>query len=250
MALNGVLAGAGFVAGAMNSIAGGGTFVTLPALTFAGVPPTLANASSTVALFPGTLASSWAYRDDVRPLERVGTAGLLMLSLLGGLSGALLLLFTPERLFTRVIPWLLLAATVALASGPRLGQALRSVGLHMGRASLLVAQFVLGVYGGYFGGAVGLMMLAVWTVFARVDLKSMTPLRVLMVAAANGAAVVCFAASANIRWRETLVVMAGGIAGGYLGARAGKLLPGTVVRAAILSITIATTAVYFVRANG
>src|SRR5215471_9608280 len=99
MGLNGVLAGAGFVAGAMNSIAGGGTFVTLPALTFVGLPPTIANASSTVALFPGTLASSWAYRHDVRPLERVGTASLLPLSLLGGLTGALLLLFTPERLF-------------------------------------------------------------------------------------------------------------------------------------------------------
>jgi len=249
MDLNGVLAGAGFAAGAMNSIAGGGTFVTLPALTFVGLPPTIANASSTVALFPGTLASSWAYRHDVRPLERVGTASLLTLSLLGGLTGALLLLFTPERLFSRVIPWLLLAATIALASGSRLGDALRSVGLHMGRTSLFVAQFVLGVYGGYFGGAVGLMMLAVWTVFTTTDLKSMTPLRVLTVAAANGAAVVCFAVSANIRWRETLVVMAGGIAGGYIGARAGKRLPAAVLRVAILAITIATTAVFFARAN-
>jgi uncharacterized protein len=250
MGWNGVLAGAGFVAGAMNSIAGGGTFVTLPALTFVGLPPTIANASSTVALFPGTLASSFAYRDDVRPLERVGTAGLLTLSLLGGLTGALLLLSTPEHLFTRVIPWLLLAATIALASGPRLGEALRAVGLHMGRLSLFAAQFLLGVYGGYFGGAVGLMMLAVWTVFTRTDLKSMTPLRVLMVAAANGAAVVCFALSATIRWRETLVVMAGGIAGGYIGARAGRHLPGAVLRVVILAITIATTAVFFVRANG
>lgn len=246
---HGVLAGAGFIAGAMNSIAGGGTFVTLPALTLVGLPPTIANASSTVALFPGTLASSWAYRDEVRPLERVGTAGMLTLSLLGGLTGALLLLFTPERLFTHVIPWLLLAAAIALASGPRLGQALRAVGLHMGRPSLFVAQFILGVYGGYFGGAVGLMMLAVWTVFASVDLKSMTPLRVLMVAAANGAAVVCFAMSGNIRWRETLVVMAGGIAGGYIGARTGRYLPGSVLRALILTITFATTALFFVRAN-
>jgi uncharacterized protein len=250
MGWDGALAGAGFVAGIMNSIAGGGTFVTLPALTFVGLPSTVANASSTVALFPGTLASAWAYRDDVRPLERVGTSGLLTLSLLGGLTGALLLLFTPERLFTHVIPWLLLAATIALALGPRLGNGLRSVGLHMGRPSLFVAQFMLGIYGGYFGGAVGLMMLAVWTVFTTVDLKSVTPLRVLMVAAANGAAVVCFAVSANIRWRETIVVMAGGIAGGYIGARAGKRLPSAVVRVIVLAITIATTAVFFVRAAG
>jgi hypothetical protein len=111
----------------------------------------------------------------------------------------------------------------------------------MGRTSLFVAQFILGVYSGYFGGAVGLMMPAVWTLFTTTDLKSMTPLHVLTVAAANGAAVVCFAVSANIRWRETLVVMAGGIAGGYIGARAGKRLPSAVLRVVILAITIATT---------
>jgi uncharacterized membrane protein YfcA len=250
MGWNGVLAGAGFVAGAMNAVAGGGTFVTLPVLTLVGLPSTVANASSTVALFPATLASSWAYRRDVQPLEQVATGTLLMLSLAGGLTGALLLLSTPEHLFTRVIPWLLLAATIALASGPRLGQALRSIGLRMGRRSLFVAQFVLGIYGGYFGGAVGLMMLAVWTVFTTVDLKAMTPLRVLMVAAANGVAVVCFAVSGNIRWRETLVVMAGGIAGGYIGAHAGRHLPAAVLRAVILAITIATTAGFFLRATG
>jgi uncharacterized membrane protein YfcA len=237
MASSGVLVAAGFVAGAMNAVAGGGTFVTLPALTLAGLPPTVANASSTVALFPGTLASSWAYRHEVRPLDEVAT-------------GALLLLSTPERAFTRIVPWLLLAATIALALGPRLGQGLRAVGLRMGRPSLFTAQFLLGIYGGYFGGAVGLMMLAVWTLFTRVDLRSMTPLRVLMVAAANGVAVICFALSGSIRWRETLAVMAGGIAGGYLGAHAGKRLPVPVVRALILAITIVITAVFFLRANG
>jgi hypothetical protein len=250
MASNGVLVAAGFVAGAMNAVAGGGTFVTLPALTLAGLPATVANASSTVALFPGTLASAWAYRDEVRPLDDVATAALLTLSLAGGLIGALLLISTPERAFTRIVPWLLLAATIALALGARLGEALRAVGLRMGRPSLFTAQFLLGIYGGYFGGAVGLMMLAVWTLFTRVDLRSMTPLRVLMVAAANGVAVICFALSGSIRWRETLAVMAGGIAGGYLGAHAGKRLPAPVVRALILAITIVITAAFFLRANG
>jgi uncharacterized membrane protein YfcA len=120
----------------------------------------------------------------------------------------------------------------------------------MGRRSLFAAQFVLGIYGGYFGGAVGLMILAVWTVFTRVELRAMTPLRVLMVAAANGVAVICFALSGNIRWRETLVVMVGGIAGGYLGAHAGRRLPAPVVRALILAVTIITTAGFFLRASG
>jgi uncharacterized membrane protein YfcA len=246
---NAMLAGAGFVAGAMNAVAGGGTFVTLPALTLAGLPPTIGNASSTVALFPATLASSWAYRDDVRPLEGVATGALLALSLAGGVIGALLLLSTPERAFTRIVPWLLLAATIALASGPRLGQALQWLGLRMGRRSLFLAQFLLGIYGGYFGGAVGLMMLAVWTLFTSVELRSMTPLRVLMVAAANGVAVICFALSGSIRWRETLIVMAGGIGGGYLGAHAGRRLPAPVIRALILAITIVTTAGFFLRAT-
>jgi uncharacterized membrane protein YfcA len=244
-----MLAAAGFIAGAMNAVAGGGTFVTLPALTLAGLPPTIANASSTVALFPATLASSWAYRHDVQPLETVATGALLTLSLAGGLLGALLLLSTPERAFTLIVPWLLLAATIALASGARLGQVLRSLGLQMGRRSLFVAQFLLGIYGGYFGGAVGLMMLAVWTVFTRVELRVMTPLRVLMVAAANGVAVICFALSGSIRWPETLIVMAGGIGGGYLGARAGRRLPAPVLRGLILAITIATTAGFFLRAT-
>src|SRR5882672_1069019 len=111
MSWDGALVGAGFLAGAMNSVAGGGTFVTLPALTLAGLPATMGNASSTVALFPATLASAWAYRDDVQPLDNVGTGALLTLSLLGGLIGALLLLSTSERAFTLIVPWLLLAAT-------------------------------------------------------------------------------------------------------------------------------------------
>lgn len=245
MIWDGVLAGAGFVAGAMNAVAGGGTFVTLPALTLAGLPPTMANASSTVALFPGTLASSWAYRNDVRPLDGVATGTLLTLSLAGGLIGALLLILTPERAFIRIVPWLLLAATIALASGPRLGHVLRATGFRMGRPSLYIAQFLLGVYGGYFGGAVGLMMLAVWTVFASVELRAMTPLRILMVAAANGVAVIGFTLAGSVRWREALVVMAGGIAGGYLGAHAGRRLPAPVLRALILTITIITTARFF-----
>src|SRR3954470_24467496 len=157
-----MLLAAGLVAGAMNAVVGGGTFVTLPALTLAGLPLTAANASSTVALFPGTLSSAWAYRHDVRPLEGVSTETLLILSLVGGMVGALLLLLTPERAFGQIVPWLLLGATLALTSGARLGQALRAMGLRMGLPTLLIAQFSLGVYGGYFGGAVGLMMLAVW----------------------------------------------------------------------------------------
>lgn len=243
-----LLLAAGFMAGAMNAVAGGGTFVALPALALMGLSPTIANASSTVALFPGTLASAWSYRKDIRPLDAAGTGTLLTLSLVGGLIGALLLLFTPERAFSALIPWLLLLATATLAAGPRLTIHLRGLGLHTGPRFLLVAQFLLGVYGGYFGGAVGLMMLATWSLATTADLRALNPLRTLMVAGANGVAVACFTVTGNVSWRETLIVMAGSVAGGYIGAQLGRRLPLPLLRAAILAIALVTTGAFFARA--
>lgn len=244
----GLLLAAGFLAGAMNAVAGGGTFVALPALTLMGLPPTMANASTTVALFPGSLASAWSYRKDIRPLETTRTVTLLWLSLSGGLVGALLLLFTSEQVFGFLIPWLLLVALVALAAGPRLSGWLQRLGLHAGPRFLLAMQFALGVYGGYFGGAVGLMMLAAWSLTTSADLRSLNPIRTLMVAAANGMAVVCFAVTGNVSWRETLLVMLGGIVGGYLGAQVGRRLPLVVLRAIILTVAAVTTVSFFAKA--
>ncbi|WGM37738.1 sulfite exporter TauE/SafE family protein [Caulobacter sp. NIBR1757] len=244
----GLLLAAGLLAGVMNAVAGGGTFVALPALAFMGLPPTVANASSTVALFPGTLASAWSYRKDIRPFGPVPTASLLWCSLLGGLVGAVLLLLTPERAFSAVIPWLLLLATATLAAGPRLSGWIRTRGLHAGPRFVLAAQLVLGIYGGYFGGAVGLMMLAAWSLTSTADLRALNPIRTLMVAAANGMAVVCFVVTANVRWPETLLVMIGGIAGGYLGAQLGRRLPLVLLRGVILTIAVVTTALYFAQA--
>lgn len=243
-----LLFAAGFLAGTMNAVAGGGTFVALPALAAVGLPPTVANASSTVALFPGAVASAWAYRRDMVPLEGVSLKGMMAVSLVGGLVGAVLLLVTSEQAFTQIIPWLLLLATLALAAGPRLGPALRRLGLRLGPRGVLAVQFFLGVYGGYFGGAVGLMMMATWTIFSTADLRQMTPLRTLMLAAANGVAVICFAFSGQVAWAGTLAVMAGGIAGGFGGARLGRRLPNWALRALVLIITVATTVRFFLKA--
>lgn len=243
-----LLLAAGFLAGAMNAVAGGGTFVALPALSLMGLAPTVANASTTVALFPGSLASAWAYRRDVRPLDAAPSWALLVLSLVGGLIGALLLLVTPQSAFRILIPWLLLVATATLAAGPRLTTTLQRLNLHFGRRSILAAQLLLGVYGGYFGGAVGLMMLAAWSLATALDLRTLNPLRTLMVAAANGVAVLCFAATGNVAWREALMVMIGGIAGGYLGAHYGRRLPAPVLRVVILAIATVTTAAFFAKA--
>ena len=243
-----VLLGAGFVAGAMNAVTGGGTFVSLPALTAVGLPGTVANASSSTALVPGALASAWAYRRDLQPLERVSTRALSIASLVGGGVGAGLLLGTPEAVFDLVIPWLLLAATVTLAIGPRLQGLLQRAGLHAGPRAILGVQVLLGVYGGYFGGAVGLMMLAAWSLLSQASIAALTPLRTVMLVAANAVAVALFVVMGQVSWPAALTVMAGAIAGGWAGAQIGRRLPAAVLRAMVLTITVATTAIFFVRA--
>jgi uncharacterized membrane protein YfcA len=237
---------AGMLAGAMNALAGGGSFVTLPALIAVGVPPVQANASSTVALYPGGLASAWAYRDGLQPVGGVPLRALLATTLCGGLAGALLLLWTPSTAFALVLPWLLLAASLALAFGRRIGQALRARWRIHPRAVLAV-QFALGIYGGYFGGAVGIMMMAAWGLLDDRDLKHLNAPRTLLVSAANTVAVLAFTAAGAVRWPETLAMLAGAIVGGYGGAHAGRRAPPGIVRAATLLATAGITLAFFVK---
>jgi hypothetical protein len=242
-----LLSVAGFLAGVMNAIAGGGSFLTFPALLLAGLPSVTANTSSTVALYPGSVASVWAYRSDLAPVGGVGLAPLLATSLLGGAAGAALLIATPSAVFDRVVPFLLLLATLALAFGRRAGEALRRR-IAVGRRPVLAVQLALAVYGGYFGGAVGIMMMAVWTLVDGAEFKAMNPAKTLLVAATNTVAVACFAAAGAVRWPETLVVLAAGSAGGYAGARLARRLDPRLVRAAVLAITATTTLAFFLRA--
>lgn len=242
-----LLAGAGLLAGAMNALAGGGSFVTLPALIAAGVPSIAANATSTVALYPGGLASAWVYRSGLGEVAGVPARPMLAVTLAGGLAGALLLLWTPSSAFDAILPWLLATATLALAFGPKVAPWLQRHA-QLGAPPILVLQFALGVYGGYFGGAVGLMMMAAWSLLAGADLKALNPARTLMVSAANTVAVVCFALAGAVRWREALIVGATAILGGYLGAHFGRRLDSGLVRAATIALSVAMTAVFFVRA--
>jgi hypothetical protein len=232
----------------MNAIAGGGSFVTFPALVFAGLPPVIANASSTVALFPGTLASTWAYRRELTGTADIRLRWMLPISIGGGLCGALLLLFTPAHLFDLVIPWLLLLATLTFAFGARVGAALRRL-VRIGPVTLQVVQFVISLYGGYFGGAMGLMMLAAWGLLtANINVKTMGPARTLLVSAANAAAVLLFIGSGVVRWPETLALLIGAVAGGYGGARLARCLPPALVHAVVVLLTATITVVFFRRA--
>lgn len=243
-----LLLGAGVLAGTMNAVAGGGTFVTLPVMILGGMPSTLANTSSTVALAPGTLAGAFAYWEDVKPVERIPIPLFLAVSVVGGLVGALLLLWTPEVTFDRLVPWLLLFATLTFAFGNRLGAALRRR-YQVGPRVMLTVQAALSIYGGYFGGGVGIMMLAAWSLMIHTDLRVLNPIRMLMVGAMNLAAVVCFIAVGAVRWPETLAVLVGALIGGYGGARIARRLPPPVLRAAVIVIASTMTAVFFVRAG-
>ncbi|MGH7042078.1 MAG: sulfite exporter TauE/SafE family protein [Acetobacteraceae bacterium] len=241
------LSGAGLLAGAMNALAGGGTFITLPALIAAGVPSVQANASSTVALYPGGIASAWTYHDRLGAVGGVPVRRLLAMTLAGGLAGSVLLLETPGAAFDLILPWLLLVATGALAFGRRLGAALS--GRARARPGLVaVVQFLLGVYGGYFGGAVGLMMVAFWCVLGESNIKALNAPRTLLVSGANAIAVLVFVLAGAVRWPQTLVLLAGGVVGGVAGARLGRVLPAGLVRVLTLCCTGGMTVAFFVRA--
>jgi uncharacterized membrane protein YfcA len=247
-----LLFGAGAGAGVMNAVAGGGSFLTFPALVYAGLPSVVANASSTVALVPATLASVWAYttgrhRAGLVDIGGVAIGRVVAASAAGGLAGAALLLSTPSSLFDGIVPWLLCLATLVFAFGGRLSAWLRGHA-HLGPAAVLPLQCLLGVYGGYFGGAVGIMTLAAWSLVTEHDLKTLNPTRMVTVAAMNGIAVAFFVVAGEVQWPETLVVLAGGLAGGFLGGRLGQRLPPRVTRTVIMTVTVAMTVVFFRRA--
>jgi uncharacterized protein len=242
-----VVFGAGLLAGTMNALAGGGTFVTLPALISVGVPSVQANASSTVGLFPGTAASAWAYRDGLGPIGAVSLRPLLLVTVVGGAMGACLLLLTPSATFDFLLPWLLMIATLTLGFGRHLGEWLRRR-RHIRPFAVLTIQLGLGIYGGYFGGAVGIMMMAVWGLLENRDIKSLNAPRTLLVTAANAMAVLIFIAAHAVRWNETLVLLVAATVGGYCGAQVGRRAPSSVVRAGTLLIAACITLLFFARA--
>ncbi len=200
-----------------------------------------------IALYPGGVASAWVYREGLSQVCGVPLRPTLLATLAGGFAGALLLLWTPISVFDRVLPWLLLIATLALAFGARLGPALRAR-FRAGIVTVLLIQFLLGVYGGYFGGAVGLMMMASWSLLDGADIKALNAPRTLLVSAANTVAVVCFIIAGAVRWPEALLVGGGALVGGYGGARVGRKLPPVVVRIATVLLASAMTIHFFVRA--
>ena len=242
-------AAAGLIGGAMNALAGGGTFATLPALLAVGLPANTANATSNVALLPGAAISAWGFRDELGPVGGVGATLLAGITFAGGLAGSALLVWTPSHAFDLIIPWLLLFALLVIAWGQRAAAWLHAR-VTIGRPTLVAAQALLGIYGGYFGGGAGLMTTAVYGLLANVSPRAMFAPRTLMLAVANAAAAIIFVAAGMVAWAACLPMLAGSIAGGWLGAKVGRRLPAPAVRAWTLLVTAATTMVFFWRAYG
>lgn len=246
-----LIAGSGLLAGAINAVAGGGSFLTLPVLVACGLPSVPANATSAVALWPGTLASFGAYRRELATGARL-TGFLAGVSLLGGVVGAFILLRTPALTFDHLLPWLTLFATGLFAFGARISTRLKlSLGSGENRRSLLATgaiQFVLSVYGGYYGAGAGIMLLAVLTLLGMKNIHAMNAFKVLLTAAFNGAAVALFIVRGVVDWPVALCLMVGGLLGGYGGAWLARRLPPQGIRRFVIGVGVLTTAYFFWRA--
>jgi uncharacterized membrane protein YfcA len=219
----------------------------MPALVALGLPSTIANATSNVALQPGAIASAWAYRRGLAPLGGIGVGALVAITLVGAALGSLLLVATPARTFDIIIPWLLLAAFLVMLAGKRASEALHAR-VTIGAPTLVTVQFLLGIYGGYFGGGVGLMMMALWGLLAGHAPHELAAHRTLQLAAANAIAALIFIVMAMVDWRLALPMLAGAVLGGHYGARVGLLLSPGTIRTITLVITGVTTVVFFWRA--
>lgn len=240
---------AAVLAGTMNSIAGGGSFFSFPALLFTGVPPIPANATNTVAVWPGSVASVFSYWNRLPKSARI-VVPLFAVSLAGGTAGAVVLLHTPQMTFMHLVPYLFGVATLLFAFGKRLTGKLRGVMKRTGPpswrlvASLSMVQFFIAVYGGFFGGGMGILMLAMLEMMHLEDIHAMNGLKALLGIAINGAAVVTFILAKEVVWPEGTLMIVGAVAGGYGGAHFAQKIDPRWVRATVICVGAGMT-IYF-----
>ncbi len=235
--------------GGINAVAGGGSFFTFPALLLVSrVSAIVANATSTVALWPGSVSATYGYRRELWS-QRHLLVPLGVVSLLGGVLGALLVLWTPAPLFERLVPFLLLAATLLFTFSAQLREKLERLG-RPGLPVVAVAQLAIAVYGGYFGGGMGLVMLAVFALLGPKDLNAMNALKSALGAAINLTALATFIFAGVVDWPRALVMAAGSVAGGFLAAATARRLDARKVRRAVVVFGWALTAAFFVKTFG
>jgi uncharacterized protein len=243
--------GAAFAAGLINSVAFGGTLITFPTLIWLGLNSVTANATSTIAIWPGTVASSVAYRRELGALEKRLFA-LVIPSLAGGLAGAWLLRFTPPAVFDRLLPYLILFATLLFLAQEPVQRYLKTAGAasHESIKWLLGAvafQFLVAVYGGYFGAGIGILMLAAFGVIGLTKVHHMLGLKVLLGGAINLVAVIYFIWYRMVYWPDATIMILGSLAGGYAGAGLGRRLAGATIRRIVIVLGFALALSFFIR---
>lgn len=237
--------------GAVNAVAGGGSFLVFPALVLGGMSPIHANATTTMALWPGSVAGAVAYRKKLGDVR--GELPMLTLtSLLGGAVGACTLLVTPEQTFRGLIPWLMLAASCIFTFGPtllgRLKLPERASAARRGLARAL--QFLIGVYGGYFGAGIGILMLAMLQILGFREIHQMNAIKTILGSAINGLAVLVFVIAGIIVWPKALVMLVGAILGGYIAAHYAQRVNPAAIRRFISVTAFVLTALFFAQSLG
>lgn len=248
-----LVAGGAFLAGAMNAMAGGGTFFSFPALLAAGVPPITANASNTVALWPASLSSAWAYRQELAR-HKTWVIGLTAVSFFGGIGGGLLLLATSNAAFSKMIPWLLLIATALFAFSNQVGSFVKRVKGWLGQQTEksnpggfggLLFQFIVAIYGGFFGAGQGILTLAALSIQGVTNVQELNGLKNWIAAVTYSVSALTFIIAGAISWPHTLVMLVTATLGGYAGAVLAKRLPGLWLKRLVIAVGTSLTLIYF-----
>jgi len=242
----GVLVLAAFFAGGLNAIAGGGSFLTFPALVYVGVPAIPANATSTVAVFPGYLSSAFGFFKELQTFGFRPLLALLGLAVAGGVGGGLLLLVTPSAVFQLVVPYLLLFATVLFAFGDKVSVYLAK---HRtgGASKSWLPTLAVCTYGGYFNGGLGIVLLALFSAQGYRDLNLMNGLKNVISFVLSAASIVTFALAGIVHWSEAAIMAVAATVGGYVGAMVAKRLPKRVARIFIVCVGLVMTVLFFLR---
>jgi uncharacterized membrane protein YfcA len=233
-----------FFAGAVNAIAGGGTFLTFGALTLAGMPPITANATSSVTQFPGYITSTLAYRDEIAKSWRSAVV-LSVVSVIGAVGGSLLLLSLDNPSFRQIVPWLLAAATLIFAAGPWL-KPKASAERPVNSPASTIMQFFTSIYGGFFGAGMGIMMLATLGITSGGTYHHLNALKNLLSILIAAVAIVIFVSGGVVAWPQALVMIPGVALGGYAGVWMARRVPQTLMRLMVVSVGVALSAYYFV----
>jgi uncharacterized protein len=240
-----------FIAGGLNAVAGGGSFISFPTLIFTGISPIAANATNNTALWVASLASAGAYRRDL-DVDRRTMLILSMVSLVGGLLGSILLLYTSADVFKKLIPYLLLLATVVFIFGESFKQWLQSFHRSDSPAKsphliyLVIAQLIVAIYGGFFGAGIGILMLATLTFFNLKNIHAMNALKTWLGTCINGIAIVPFLFAGIIAWQQAILMAIGGALGGYFIANFSRQIPSITIRRFVSIVAIAMTTYFFI----